>query len=71
MLCLCAALLTFQFQTDLGWTAKFNQLLHIGKTVALTFLAMVTRWSHSTFTFYVLIGQNLTDEFMRKFRAAS
>ena len=32
---------------------------------------MVTRWSHSTFNVYALIGQNLTGEFMRKIYAAS
>ena len=32
---------------------------------------MVTRWSRSTSNFYVLIGQNLTGEFMRKIYAAS
>ena len=35
-----------------------------------TFLT-VTRWSRSTSNFYVLIGQNLTGEFMRKIYAAS
>ena len=37
----------------------------------MTFLAMVTRWSRSTSTFYALISQNLTDEFMGKTYAAS
>ena len=36
-----------------------------------TFLTIVTRWSRSTSNFYALIGQNLTDEFMRKIYAAS
>ena len=36
----------------------------------LTFLT-VTRWSRSTSNSYVLIGQNLTGEFMRKIYAAS
>ena len=35
------------------------------------FLTMVTRWSRSTSNFYALIGQNLTDELMRKIYAAS
>ena len=35
------------------------------------FLTMVTRWSTSTSNFYALIGQNLTDELMRKIYAAS
>ena len=34
-------------------------------------LTMVTLWSRSTSNFYVLIGQNLTGEFMRKIYAAS
>ena len=37
----------------------------------LTFLTMVTRWSHCTSNFYALIGQNLTGEFMQKIYAAS
>ena len=41
-------------------TRKFNRLLHAGM-----------RWSRSTSNFYVLIGQNLTGEFMRKIYAAS
>ena len=32
---------------------------------------MVTRWSRSTSNFYTLIGQNLTDKFVRKMYAAS
>ena len=35
------------------------------------FLSMVTHWSLSTSSFYALIGQNLTGEFMRKIYAAS
>ena len=41
-----------------------------GRQSFLTFLT-VTRWSLSTSNFYVLIGQNLTGEFMRKIYAAS
>ena len=41
-----------------------------GKQSLLTFLT-VTRWSRSTSNFYVLIGQNLAGEFMRKIFAAS
>ena len=41
-----------------------------GRQSLLTFLT-VTRWSRSTSNFYVLIGQNLTGEFMRKIYAAS
>ena len=40
-----------------------------GRQSLLTFLT-VTRWSRSTSKFYVLIGQNLTGEFMRKICAA-
>ena len=51
-------------------TREFSQLLQTGKLL-LTFLTMVTRWSRSTSNFYVLIGQKLTGEFMRKIYAAS
>ena len=37
----------------------------------LTFLTTITRWSYSTSNYYVLIGQNLTGEFMHKIYAAS
>ena len=52
---------------------KFSQFLQAGKTcqLLLTFLTKVTRWSRSTSNFYVLIGQNLTGDFMRKIYAAS
>ena len=54
-------------------TRKFSQLLQPGRgrQLLLTFLAMVTRWSLSTSNFYALIGQNLTNEFMRKIYEAS
>ena len=52
-------------------TGKFRQLLQAGKTVVLTLLTMVTRWSRSTSNFYALIDQNLVGEFMRKIYAAS
>ena len=48
-------------------TRKFIQ----GRQSLLTFLTIITRWSRSSFTFYALIGQNLTGEFMRKMYAAS
>ena len=53
-------------------TRKFNRLLHYmqGRHSLLTFLT-VMRWSRSTSNSYVLIGQNLTGEFMRKIYAAS
>ena len=41
-----------------------------GKQSLVTFLS-VTRWSCSTSNCYVLIGQNLTGEFMRKIYAAA
>ena len=41
-----------------------------GRQSLFTFLT-VTRWSRSASNFYVLIGQNLTGEFMRKIYAAS
>ena len=51
-------------------TREFSQLLQTGKLL-LTFLTMVTRWSRSTSNVYVVIGQKLTGEFMRKIYAAS
>ena len=47
--------------SNLPRTRKFSQ----------SFLTMVTRWSRSTSSFYTLIGQNMTGEFMRKIYAAS
>ena len=51
---------------------KFSQCLQAGKTcqLLLTFLTKVTLWSRCTSNFYVLIGQDLTGEFMRKIYAA-
>ena len=53
-------------------TRKFNRLLHYmqGRQSPLTFLTF-THWSRSTSYSYVLIGQNLTGEFMGKIYAAS
>ena len=59
-LCLCAALLKFWFQTDLG-SENSTSCYREGRQLLLkcfTFLTMVTRWSQSTFNFYTLIGQN-------------
>ena len=69
-LCLCAALLPFLFQPDLGRqnSAGFNKQ---GRQLLLTFLTVVTRWSCSTSNFYALVGQNLTDEFMQKIFVSS
>ena len=67
--CLWAAFLKFWFRTDFGRenSTRFYMLV---RQSLLTFLP-VTRWSRSTSNFYVLIGQNLTSEFMRKIYAAS
>ena len=51
-------------------TREFSQLLQTGKLL-LTFLTKVTRWSRSTSNFCILIGQNLTGEFMLKIYPAS
>ena len=75
MLCLChygPALLTFLFQTDIGRENSASCLkIQAGKTDAFHF----SHHSHALITlhvqFYALIGQNLTDEFMRKIYAAS
>ena len=68
-LCSWAALLKFWFRTDLGRENSTGFYMQ-GRQSLLTFLT-VTRWSRSTSNFYVLIGQNLTGEFMRKIYAAS
>ena len=70
MLCLCAAQLKFWFQTDLGRENSASYYRQ-GRQLLLTLLTMVTRWSRSTSNFYALIGQNLTDELMRKIYAPS
>ena len=62
-LCLCAALLIFWFQTDLGGTSEAKiQPAVTGREVQLLliFLMTVTRWSRCSSNFYALIGQNLT-----------
>ena len=69
--CSWAALLKCWFRTDLGRENSTGFYIYIqGRQSLLTFLT-VTRWSHSTSNFYVLIGQNLTGAFMRKSYAAS
>ena len=62
--------LKFWFQTDLGCenSARYYRQ---GRQLLLTLLTMVTRLSRSTSNFYALIGQNFTDEFMRKIYTAS
>ena len=70
MLCLCATQLKFWLQTDLGCKNSAS-CYRQGRQLLLTFLTVVTRWSHSTSNFYALIGQNLTGEFMQKTYAAS
>ena len=69
-MCLCAALLKFEFEFDPG-SENSASCYRQGRQLLLTFLTMVTRWSRSTSNFYALIGQNLTGEFMRKIYAAS
>ena len=58
ILCLChygPALLRFWFQTDLG---RENSVSFFKKyRRARPFLTIITRWSHSTSSFYALIGQ--------------
>ena len=69
--CSWAALLKCWFRTDLGRENSTGFYIYMqGRQSLLTFLT-VTRWSRSTSNFYVLIGQNLTGEFMRKIYAAS
>ena len=65
--CSWATLLKFWFRTDLGRKNSTGFYMQ-GRQSPLTFLT-VTRWSCSTSNFYVLIGQNLTGEFMRKIYA--
>ena len=59
----------FDFRTDLGHE-NLTGIYMQGRQSHLTF-PTVRRWSRSTSNFYVLIGQNLTGEFMRKIYAAS
>ena len=61
--------LIFCFRTDLGHENSTGFYMQ-GRQSLLTFLC-VTRWSRFTSNFYVLIGQNLTGEFMWKIYAAS
>ena len=69
--CLWAALLKCWFQTDLRRENSTGFHIYMqGRQSLFTFLT-VRRWSRSTSYFYVLIGQNLTGEFMRKIYAAS
>ena len=63
--CLWAAFLKFWFRTDFGRQNSTRFYMQARQSL-LTFLT-VTRWSRSTSNFYVLIGQNLTGESMRKF----
>ena len=69
--CSWAALLKCWFRTDLGRENSTGFYIYMqGRQSLLTFLT-VTRWSRSTSNSYVLIGQNLTGEFMQKIYAAS
>ena len=66
-----AALLKCWFRTDLEHENSTGFYISMqGRQSLLTFLT-VTRWSSSTSNFYVVIGQNLTGEFMRKMYASS
>ena len=69
--CSWLALLKCWFRTDLGRENSTGFYIYMqGRQSLLTFLT-VTRWSCSTSYSYVLIGQNLTGEFMPKIYAAS
>ena len=71
--CSWAALLKFWFRTDLrreNSTGFYMQGRQSARQSLLTFLTDMY-WSCSTSNFYVLIGQNLTGEIMRKIYAAS
>ena len=69
--CSWAALLKCWFRTDLGRENSTGYCIYMqGRQSPLTFLT-VTHWSRSTSNSYVLIGQNLTGEFIRKIYAAS
>ena len=69
--CSWAALLKCWFRTDLGRENSTGYHIYMqGRQSLLTFLT-VTHWSRSTSNSYVLIGQNLTGEFMPKIYAAS
>ena len=58
---------TIKIKTDLGRENSASYYRQ-GRQLLLTFLAMVTPWSHSTSNFYALIGQSVT---MQKIHAAS
>ena len=70
--CICnksflwAALLKFWFQSDLG-RENSTGFYMLGRQSLLTFLAIVTRWSHSTSKFHALIGQIWQVRLCRKF----
>ena len=69
--CSWAALLKCWFRTDLGHENSTCFYIYMqGRQSLLTFLT-ITCSSRSTSNFYVLIGQNLTGEFMGKIYAAS
>ena len=69
--CSWAALLKCWFRTDLGRENSIGYYIYMqGRQSLLTFLT-VTHWSRSTSNSYVVIGQHLTGEFMRKIYASS
>ena len=74
MLCLChygPVLLRFGFQTDLGRENSASFFKNTGREDLFLPWSSVSHALRSTSNFYVLIGQNLTGEFMRKIFAAS
>ena len=70
-MCSWAALLKCWFRTDLGRENSTGFYIYMQGSQSLLTSLTVTRWSRSTSNSYVLIGQNLTSEFMRKIYAAS
>ena len=69
--CSWAALLKCWFRTDLRRENSTDFYIYmLGRQSLLTFLTVMP-WSRSTSNSYVLIGQNLTGEFMWKIYAAS
>ena len=69
--CSWAALLKCWFRTDFRRENSTGFYIYMQERQLLLIFLTVTRWSRSTSNSYVLIGQNLTGEFMRKIYAAS
>ena len=66
-----ASLLKCWFRTALGRENSTGFYIYMQEGQSLLTFLTVMRWSRSTSNFYVLIGQNLTGEFMWKIYAAS